>query len=208
MAGDLTENFSRSEFMSPDGAPLPSSLEGNLQELADNLQVLRDAIGKPIAIHSGYRSPAHNTAIGGASRSKHMEAMAADFSVGGATLASTYCLIEYLIKQGDMKQGGLGIYSAHLHYDIRGQKVRWNKDALVPDCRPIEPPAPKEEDMLYIIPNPENEGQKWLTDGVNGKRLLTSPAAVESWKRRGAKEDELSQDEFEAIPILGGKLHN
>ncbi len=149
--GDLTANFSRREFASPDGRAMPAKYNANLLELATNLQVLRDTVGKPITIHSGYRSPEHNKAIGGASQSKHMTAQAADFSIAGSTFPIVYCAIEHLIGRGDMKQGGLGIYTAHLHYDVRGAKVRWNEDVLVPDCAPAaqpEPEPPVEEDEV------------------------------------------------------------
>ena len=33
--------------------------------------------------------------------------------------------IEKLIKEGKMKQGGIGIYKGFIHYDIRGTKARW-----------------------------------------------------------------------------------
>lgn len=44
----------------------------------DMLQALRDRIGKPMIVNSGYRSPEHNRAVGGAARSKHMEGIAFD----------------------------------------------------------------------------------------------------------------------------------
>ena len=40
----------------------------------DRLQALRDKLGKPIIVRSAYRSPEHNRAVGGAKRSKQMEA--------------------------------------------------------------------------------------------------------------------------------------
>lgn len=51
----------------------------NIQELVNKvLQPLRDGLGVPIIITSGYRSPALNAAIGGATNSQHMKGEAAD----------------------------------------------------------------------------------------------------------------------------------
>ena len=40
----------------------------------DKLQALRDRLGKPLIVRSAYRSPEHNRAVGGATRSKHLGA--------------------------------------------------------------------------------------------------------------------------------------
>jgi len=50
-------------------------------EALDTLQALRDRLGKPLIVRSGYRSPEHNRAVGGATRSKHMEGTAFDISM-------------------------------------------------------------------------------------------------------------------------------
>ncbi|PQO23989.1 peptidase M15 [Rhodobacteraceae bacterium WD3A24] len=51
------------------------------EEALDTLQALRDRLGKPLIVTSGYRSPEHNRAVGGATRSKHMEGTAFDISM-------------------------------------------------------------------------------------------------------------------------------
>jgi len=48
------------------------------QEAMNKLQALRGALGKPMLITSAYRSPSHNKRVGGATRSKHLEAIAFD----------------------------------------------------------------------------------------------------------------------------------
>ena len=46
----------------------------NLRAIAEDVfQPLRDGLGVPLYVSSGYRSPDLNTAIGGAKRSQHME---------------------------------------------------------------------------------------------------------------------------------------
>lgn len=51
----------------------------NLQKLVTNvLQPLREYLGEPVIISSGFRSPMLNRAIGGAKNSDHMKGFAAD----------------------------------------------------------------------------------------------------------------------------------
>ncbi len=204
--GDLTRNFSRSEFASPDGRAMPAKYNANLLELATNLQVLRDTVGKPITIHSGYRSPEHNRAINGAPQSKHMTAQAADFSIARSTLPSVYCAIEHLIGKGEMKQGGLGIYAAHLHYDVRLQKVRWAEGVPVPDCAPVEPPAPpappeeEEDDMKtqLVLLHAEGSGAYYLSDWMT-KRHVTM-AELTMFRYVQVPEAKAPADILDAIP--------
>lgn len=121
----ITNNFSLQEFNSKCRRPIPNRVLPNIIELAKNLQVLRDAVGKSITITSGYRSPEHNAKIKGAKNSQHITGMAADIKVKGMTPKEVALVIEGLIEQGKMKQGGIGIYPSWVHYDIRGTKARW-----------------------------------------------------------------------------------
>ncbi|HUW43739.1 MAG TPA: D-Ala-D-Ala carboxypeptidase family metallohydrolase, partial [Bacillota bacterium] len=122
----LTSNFSLSEFASKDGSSIPEKYLSNIQELARNLQILRNAIGnRAIVINSGYRSPRHNNSVGGAKGSQHLLGTAADITVEGMKPKDVKNLIEQLIAAGQMKQGGLGLYPTFIHYDIRGNKKRW-----------------------------------------------------------------------------------
>jgi len=121
----LTENFSLQEFMCNDGSDVPNEYLPNVIVLANNLQVLRDFIKKPITINSAYRSPKYNAKVGGAKNSQHLVAKAADLRVEGLTPKELANAIESLIKAGKMHQGGIGIYPTFTHYDIRGTKARW-----------------------------------------------------------------------------------
>ncbi len=124
--GMLSANFSHAEFKSKDGAATPQWVLENLYELAAQLEVLRAAAGgKACSVTSGYRSPAHNRAVGGASKSEHMKGQAADLNVAGMAPAAVKTLIERLISEGKMKQGGIGLYSTFVHYDTRGYAARW-----------------------------------------------------------------------------------
>ena len=121
----ITKNFSLEEFKCKDGSDIPNDVIPNIIELANNLQVLRDAIGKPITINSGYRSPKYNAKIGGVKNSQHVKGKASDLRVAGVTPKELALIIEGLIEQGKMKQGGIGVYPTFTHYDIRGVKARW-----------------------------------------------------------------------------------
>ena len=121
----LTENFSLHEFRCRDGSDVPEELMDNVLELAQNLQVLRDYVGKPIRVISGYRSPTYNRKIGGAKRSQHMVAKAGDIKISGLTPAEIKAIIVKLIGEGKMKKGGVGLYRTFVHYDVRGRNARW-----------------------------------------------------------------------------------
>ena len=122
----LTDNFDSFEFNCKDGTIVPNELYSNMVELAKNLQVLRDELGKPVRINSAYRTPKYNKKVGGASRSQHLLCKAADIVVAGVTPTEVAETIERLIKEKKMMQGGIGIYNTFTHYDIRGVKARWN----------------------------------------------------------------------------------
>lgn len=62
----------------PDAAVL-----ANLNRLAHTLERIRDLVGLPIVVSSGYRSPAVNKAVGGAKNSAHMTGCAADITCHG-----------------------------------------------------------------------------------------------------------------------------
>ncbi|MFN0131264.1 MAG: D-Ala-D-Ala carboxypeptidase family metallohydrolase [Phycisphaerales bacterium] len=80
----LTRNFELWEFL-PKGmkeSDCPDPVRINLGWLArDIMQPVRDEMGLPIIIHSGYRPPEHNAAVGGAATSDHQTGRACDFHV-------------------------------------------------------------------------------------------------------------------------------
>ena len=122
----LTKNFNKSEFESKDGSDMPNEVFYNIQKVSNQLQFLRDYLGRSIVVNSAYRSPEHNAAIGGVKNSQHVLGKASDIVVNGLSTIEVYNAIEELINKGDMLQGGLGLYNSFVHYDIRGTKARWN----------------------------------------------------------------------------------
>lgn len=121
----LTKNFYLDEWRCHDGTPVPESKVCNVQVLAHNLQVLRDHIGESITINSGYRTPSWNKKVGGATNSMHLQAKAADITTRSHTPKQLHAIIEKLIKEGRMQNGGLGLYKSFVHYDISTPR-RWN----------------------------------------------------------------------------------
>jgi len=125
MSKKITKNFNLNEFKCRDGTYVPEELIENVTLLCENLQALRDKLKKPIRVISGYRSPKYNRRIGGARRSQHMTAKAADIKVPGMTPAEVKNVIVDLIKDGKMMKGGIGLYRTFTHYDVRGRNARW-----------------------------------------------------------------------------------
>ena len=132
----MTKNFTKEEFDCNDGSEMPINIYHNMVKVANQLQVLRDELGKPIHINSAYRSEEYNASIGGAHKidkngnrietSQHVFGRAADIAVKGMTPLEVSEVIERLISNGDMLQGAIGIYSSFVHYDIRGERTRWD----------------------------------------------------------------------------------
>ena len=104
---------------------MPADVYINLQKLANQLQALRNKIGKPIHITSGYRCEEYNERVGGATRSQHLIGKAADIQVRSMQPSEVYDTIEEMIGKGDILQAGLKAYNTFTHYDYRGRRARW-----------------------------------------------------------------------------------
>ena len=89
---NLTEHFTLEELVSSQMATRrrldnrPGLTEvANLRRVAALLEEVRALVGGPVTVSSGYRSPAVNAAVGGASKSAHVHGLAADISAPGVT---------------------------------------------------------------------------------------------------------------------------
>lgn len=122
---NLTTNFKLSEFACKDGSAVPDEYYDNCLKLAENLQALRDFLGVPIFVVSGYRTKEYNAKVGGAPKSQHLYAKAADIRCKEYGAKYIYGMIEVMIEKGLMHNGGLGIYNGFVHYDIRDKFARW-----------------------------------------------------------------------------------
>ena len=113
----ISPHFKLSEFESSDTKEVKIK-----KELIDKLEILRDKLeGKPLYINSGYRTPEHNEAVGGADNSQHMKGTAADIrKVEGYTIDQMAELAE------EAGFSGIGKYYTFIHVDVRPYPARWD----------------------------------------------------------------------------------
>jgi len=107
----LSEHFDSSEFACRHCGVIKVS-----DELVMRLELLRGIVGEPLVVVSGYRCPAHNLAIRGAKRSRHMAGEAAD-------LKPTYARISQAAHAGFLGIGSRDGYATHV--DVREKAARW-----------------------------------------------------------------------------------
>lgn len=113
----LSPHFTIGEFVRK-GVEPPAAVVKNLTRLAAALEEVRTLMGnKPITVNSGYRTPEHNKAVGGAPNSYHLKGMAADIVVMGMSPKQ----VQAKLKKWN---GGLGAYTTFTHVDI-GPERRW-----------------------------------------------------------------------------------
>lgn len=112
----LSENFTLTEFtksqtglrLGIDNDPQGEHLE-NLRHLVNEIiQPVRSHYGRVMTINSGYRSPALNQAIGGASTSQHCRGEAADIEIPGVP---NYDLALYIQQHCEFDQLILEFYT-------------------------------------------------------------------------------------------------
>jgi uncharacterized protein YcbK (DUF882 family) len=122
----LTKHFNISEFDCHDGSKMPPKVLANIIKLIGNLETIREKLNSPMLITSAYRSVKYNKSIGGVKSSQHLLGTASDFQTKGYETEMVYDVIESLISEGLISEGGLGLYKTFIHYDIRGNKARWD----------------------------------------------------------------------------------
>jgi uncharacterized protein YcbK (DUF882 family) len=132
--------FTWSEVASRDGVAVPNHLRRNMADVCAAANQLRARIARAydakrvvLRVTSGYRSPSHNAAVGGASRSRHLYADALDLVAivirqDGRTLTVPPRDVAALARSlPALSQGGVGTYTRQgfTHIDRTGGRRSW-----------------------------------------------------------------------------------
>lgn len=92
------------------------------KRLVDVLDRIRERLGVPITVNSGYRCPEHNAEVGGVSDSQHVLGTAADITYDGVDVDTLAEIAE------ECGADGIGKYyhQDFVHVDVRGYAARWD----------------------------------------------------------------------------------
>lgn len=123
--GDLTKNISRHELKCKCGKCDCQSMDFEtinvVQDCCDYFSEVLGVDKVSVSINSAHRCEDHNRAVGGAKKSKHLQACAIDFKIKGVSPKRQYL---YLCSKYHDKFG-IGMYSSFTHIDTRSDKARW-----------------------------------------------------------------------------------
>lgn len=109
--GDMSKNFSRSEFACKCGC----GLDTINPLLVQYLQMIRDHFDAPVTVNSGLRCPKYNKRVNGAKESQHKLGKAADISVQGVKPRLVAKYADTLLHNW----GGVKAYPTFTHVDVR-----------------------------------------------------------------------------------------
>jgi len=116
----LTENFAYEEFWSGSKSGIkikpPEELFPRIQQLAQELQKVRDIIKRPIIVTSGWRTPEWNSEVGGVENSYHIQGLAVDSRAVGMLIVD-YGF--YLARYTNFKGFGINVAKNFIHSDFR-----------------------------------------------------------------------------------------
>lgn len=118
--GDMTRNFSRSEFACKCGCGFNTINE----TLVGIVQGIRDSIGAPLHVASGCRCAKRNAAVEGRVNSAHTRGLAVDLQCTDSR--TRYEIIHNALRAGVKR---VGVYDTFVHIDLDDslpQEVIWN----------------------------------------------------------------------------------
>lgn len=110
------QHFKVKEFACKDGSQVVF-IDSYLVSILD---ILRNEVGKPVIINSGYRTPPRNKEVGGAKYSYHMRGMAADIRINGMSAKEIANKLNKIIPH----ECGIIVYKNWVHLDVRTSKYR------------------------------------------------------------------------------------
>ena len=115
----VTEHFMFSDFICPCCDML--KLVPVFYRHVRLLERMRRELGFPIVVTSGYRCRKHNMKVGGSPRSWHL-LFATDIRPEDSDPEKLKGLYAKAIE---LRFGGIGQYEAHLHLDLRPERLIW-----------------------------------------------------------------------------------
>lgn len=103
--------------------PASPATSGLTQTCQTKLDLAEVYYGSPIFVTSAYRTKEHNEEVGGAKNSYHLKGEAVDIRMppSSAQLAK----LVWALVTADFR--GIGIYSDHIHADIRDKPTFWRE---------------------------------------------------------------------------------
>lgn len=97
------------------------------QTLLEALDKIREEMGQPLVVTSGFRCKRHNSAIGGAINSRHMLGDAVDIRPASGKAEDLDLLFEVCKREALIVGLGDGRRKGFVHVDCRpGQRMCWN----------------------------------------------------------------------------------
>lgn len=112
----LGKHFKVKEFACKDGSQIVF-VDDYLYTILD---ILRNKLGKPVIITSGYRTPEWNAKCEGAKYSYHMRGMAADIRVNGMSAKELANKLNEIVPN----ECGIIVYKSWVHFDVRTCRYR------------------------------------------------------------------------------------
>jgi hypothetical protein len=132
---DLTEHFTLEEMcfsetsvrLGIDNTPGPIEAS-NLKSVVAIMEKIRTLLGdRPIVVHSGYRAPEVNKAVGGAARSAHCVGLACDFAC--PEFGTTYEVALAILKS-DIQYDQLILEYGWVHVGLAQEGMLLRRQAL------------------------------------------------------------------------------
>ena len=106
--------FKMKEFECHCGCRMPDSARANIVALVEQvLDPVREKLGKPIRVNSGYRCPRHNEEVLGVRNSQHIKGEAADIAMVHGSRFKVHDLAQAIVENGKFDQ--LIIYPTFVH---------------------------------------------------------------------------------------------